>query len=198
MLDINSLPNQTEHDREIILKATNGMIWSIIGRGTESLDADSLDDLYCESVEAANRAIHDYQSGTGATLATLINRYVVQARRDFIRRRMTKKRIPDSAVCFSDLPNDIESIPCGDLPFEGEEDAESARHAAMIQDMEIIIDRARNDGVLSSREYRMLVSRRTGGTYRRMAEDEGMSPGGVYKIIEATVAKIRLAYRTAE
>jgi DNA-binding CsgD family transcriptional regulator len=68
----------------------------------------------------------------------------------------------------------------------------------MIQDMEIIIDRARNDGVLSQREYRMLVSRRTGGTYRRMAEDEGMSPGGVYKIIEAAVAKIRLAYRTAE
>lgn len=197
MLDVNALPNQTDDDRAIILHAMNGIIWSVITRGTETLDADDMDDLHSRAIEAANRAIVDYRPGLGATLATLVVRYVTQARRDFMRRRMAKRRAPDRAVCFSDVAG-VDSLPSGECPIDSEAEWEKAHHAAMIQDMEIIIDRARNDGVLSAQEHRFLVARRLGGTLRSIGIDECYSPAGVKLIIDAAVAKIRLAYRTAE
>lgn len=191
MLDINLLPNQTEQDRAIILNAANGIIWSIIGRGTESLSGDDIDDLHSLALEAANRAMVEYVAGNGATLATLITRYVLQARRDYMRKRgEVNGATHNRQEAFEHGAVSLESV-------EVEASDGDCRGAA-ISAMEITIDMARNDGIIDDREYRVLTMRRGGVIQREIAEELGVCPQRVHQIQGDAVRKIRARYRTAE
>lgn len=191
MLDINLLPNQTEQDRAIILKAANGIIWSIIGIGTGSLSGDDIDDLHSLALEAANRAMVEYVAGNGATLATLITRYVLQARRDYMRKR---------GAVNGATHNRQEAFEHGAVSLEGMEieSVEVDGRGAAISAMEITIDMARNDGIIDDREYRVLTMRRGGVIQREIAEELGVCPQRVHQIQGDAVRKIRARYRTAE
>lgn len=191
MLDVNSLPNQTEHDRVVILEACNGIIWAVINRGTDTLTADDIDDLHSAALEAANRAISDWTAIGGGSIATLIHRYVVQARRDFMRRR---------GESTGNSHNKQEAFEHGTVSLEGIEvevdDGESRADALSV--MEITIDMARNDGIIDEREYRVLRARRGGVIQREIAADLGVCPQRVHQIQGDAVRKIRARYKTAE
>ena len=187
-----------EQKKELLTEA-----WKLVGSATRSLvlSEDDYADLRASCIDAANRAIDSWEPDRGRTLSSWIFRHVVQAKRDYLRdlfpdtthdRQATFER---DASCFSELQNGEEDR--GECPA-GCKPNQSAHHRAMVQDMEIIIDRARNDEVLSEMEYRMLVLRRQGGTYRSIGAECNYSPAGVKGVLDAAVAKIRLAYRTAE
>ena len=196
MLDVNTLPNQTEADRAIILGALNGIIWSVISRGTEALDADDMDDLHSRAVEAANRAVCDYRPDGGASLATLVVRYVIQARRDYVRRHVPGMR-SDGRNHQSVFENSASSLECAESVECGEGNDDGTGSAA-VQALEITIDMARNDGVLDDRAYRILGLWRRGWLQREIGEREGICPQRVHQIIGDAVRKIRKQYRTAE
>ena len=191
MLDINTLPNQTEQDRAIILKSANGIIWAIIGRGTEALTGDDIEDLHSLALEAANKAILDYKPRYSPALAMLITRYVLQARRDYMRRR---------GELNGRVNNKQEAFEHGTVSLEGMEIESREREGrdAAISAMEITIDMARNDGVIDDREYRVLTMRRGGVIQREIGEELGICPQRVHQIQGDAVRKIRARYRTAE
>lgn len=197
-VDVNTLPNKTEDDRAVILKACNGIIWAVINRGTQALSGDDLDDLYSSALEAANRAIGDWTASGGGSIATLVHRYVVQARRDYMRKHFS----PD------DSHNKQEAFEREAVSFDGwigpgeengtgrAEEREHRDHA--IGAMEITIDMARNDGIISDREYRVIGMWRRRWLQREIAEQEGICAQRVHQIIGDAVRKIRKHYRTAE
>ena len=174
--------------------------WKLVGTALRSvsLPEDDYSDLRATCIEAADRAIDSWEAGKGRSISSWIFRFIVQAKRDYFRSRGTKRRsIDECSVCFSELQHDDDRDSDERTPNDAEE--ESARHhASLVQDMEIIIDRARNDDIIDEREYRVLVARREGLTFRRIAVDEGLTAARIYGIQEAAVAKIRLTYRTAE
>jgi len=192
-VDVNTLPNQTDADRVIILSALNGIIWSVINRGTDSLDADGLDDLHSRAVEAANRAIVDYRADGGATIATLVVRYVTQARRDYMR-SIGKGNDPEHNK-QSTFEHSAERL---DVAIATEEEPAGEWKRAALQSLEITLDMAQNDGVIDDREYRIMGLWRGGWKQREIGETVGVCPQRVHQIISNAVRKIRKQYKTAE
>lgn len=179
--------------------------WKLVGSAMRSvrLSDEDYSDLRALCIEAADKAIDSWEPDRGRSLPSWIYRHIVQAKRDYLRgmtmatthnRQSTFER---DASCFSELSDgmaDRGECPVGCVPHS----RESAHHRSMIQDMEIIIDRARNDGVLTEREYMVLVARRQNVKQRTIAVEIGVSFQRVGQIEAEAVEKIRKQYKTAE
>ena len=194
-IDINTLPNQTERDREEIIKSARGIIWKVIGKHAATLSPDDLAELHGDAMAAVNRAATEYDPSRGVAFATLVVRYVIQAKRDFFRshggNHYRQEHFERSVGRVSDCLAEL-------APDANEESAERQHRAAQRQTMEITIDMARNDGILDEREYRVLVMRRENYLEREIGEAVGVCPQRVHQIIGEAVGKIRAQYRTAE
>ena len=173
-----------EQKNAILLDAKNLVRMAIAGQ-RPFLSNEDYEELESDCLMAASRAIDDFEPDRGCRLSSLMFRYIVQKRIKVLKHRMRKH----NAV------NDTDELCDGYEPYEH---GVSPEHVRLVQDMEIIIDRAGNDGVISDLEHRMLTSRRLGSSYREIGRDETYSPAGVKRILDTAVAKIRLAYRTAE
>ena len=194
-IDINTLPNQTDRDREEIIKSARGIIWHIIGKHTATLSDDDLAELHSDAMAAVNRAALEYDPSRGTAFTTLVVRYIVQAKRDFFRshggshyrQEQFERSVGRVADCVQEA-----------APDSSEETFERHHRDSQRQAMEITIDMARNDEIIDDREYRVLTLCRQGWLQREIGEDVGVCAQRVHQIISEAVGKIRKQYRTAE
>lgn len=175
--------------------------WNLIGSATRNvaLPPDDYEDLRVQCAEAANRAIDSWTNEGGRSLPSWIFRHIIQAKRDYFRARNSiSETINRDAVCFTDYGRGLDSVPEGDFPSICETATAIGERAAQVQAMEITIDMARNDDVITDREYRVLTMRRNGKLQGEIASELGVSFQTVSLDERTACAKIRLAYRTAE
>lgn len=183
----------TTREKEALLVDAKNLVRMAIVKQRPFLSREDYEELESDCLFAASRAIDEYERAGPAALSTLIFRYCVQARRDFFRpRRRLSEMMEKRGIDVSD--ESVEAF--GAEPDETNERA--TRHRAIVQTMEITIDMARNDGVLTEREYQVLTMRRQNRTQKEIADEVGISPQMVSIDEQTGVAKIRLAYRTAE
>lgn len=170
----------------LLIDAKNLVRMAITGQ-RRFLSPEDYEELESDCLMAASRAIDDYDPTRGCRLSSLMYRYIIQKRIKVLKHRESRGQ----------SVNDTESLSeCDCLPCPSR--SHSAHHASLVQDMEIIIDRARNDDVLTEREYRVLVDRRRNIGQATIAAELGLSFQRVSQIEAEAVEKIRVAYRTAE
>ena len=175
--------------------------WDLIGSATRNvaLPPDDYEDLRVQCAEAANRAIDSWEHDGGRSLSSWIFRHIIQAKRDYFRARNSiSEAINRDAVCFTDYGRGINGIPEGDFPSISEAAEAIKRKREQIQQVEITIDMARNDGLLTKRQYKILTIRMSGRTQKEAGEILGISRQMAAFEERVSIEKIRLAYRTAE
>ena len=190
----------TKTEKEILLRDAKNIMRMEISNQRTRMSPDDFEELENDCLLAASRAIDDYDRTKGASIGVLIFRYIVQARRTFIRNRIQLKRDSTGrdAVCFTDCTKGVYDIPEGDYPTISETAAIIADRSERVQQMEIVIDMARNDDVISEREYQVLTMRRKNYRQEDIADRLGCAPSRIGQLEADAVGKIRRRYKTAE
>jgi RNA polymerase sigma factor (sigma-70 family) len=173
----------------ILVDAKNLVRMAIVGQ-KRFMTREDYEELESDCLMAASRAIDDYDPSIGCRLSSFMYRYIIQKRIKVLRHRARRSlEIHDTESLETSMDGECSG---------GVSSKNSAHHAAMIQNMEIIIDRARNDGVLTEREYMVLVARRGNVIQPVIAQELGLSFQRVGQIEAEAVEKIKRVYRTAE
>jgi len=178
----------TSQQKAAILHDARNLVRMGIAGQRRFMSTEDYEELEADCLMAASRAIDDFDASMGCRLSSLMFRYIVQKRIKVLKHRQRRSLIVHDTESLGEC--------CGEQDGRGR--GCSHHHESMVQDMEIIIDRARNDDVITEREYLVLVARRGNVIYREIAEEMGLSFQRIPQIEAEAVEKIRVAYRTAE
>lgn len=177
--------NMTPREQSEILKKYRWLVGISISGYRKNLSWQDFEELEADCLYAIFRAIEAYDPNhpSGATVETLIGKYINQTIKNFVQRMATKRRIFEAGTISADQPvHRDDPTPLVDY-FQGRETGDESDRAIVISSLLNAIDNPRK---------KMIISAITKcHTEAEVAKSIGVTPQRVSQIKTETISEVR-------